>query len=107
MRSGGLIQYGECRFDEKNRIIVLSPNFQYDSVILEYVSAPEKDADYNIQTCFQEAVISFIKWKMKQGAREEFYAAVIEGRSQLPGKKVTAQTINEVIRSTGGMYLKA
>jgi hypothetical protein len=46
---GGLIQYGACRVDERNNIILLEDNFQYDSVILEYISAPERDQDYMVE----------------------------------------------------------
>jgi hypothetical protein len=104
---GGLAQYGECRVDEANNVIILPPDFRYDSILLEYVSSPEDDEDYQIQTVLQEAVIAFLAWKYKLAPREEYYAAVIEGRRSLPGKRVTLQEINQVIRETGGMYIKA
>jgi hypothetical protein len=55
----------------------------------------------------QEAVISFIKWKLKMGTREEFYAAVVEGRRSLPKKKIELQTINQVIRESQAMKLRS
>ena len=72
--NSGLIQYGECRVDEENNLIVLNPEFRYDSIILEYISSPQKNGDYQILTACQEAVIAFIKWKSKQGTREEYFA---------------------------------
>ncbi len=103
---GGLIQYGECRVDERNRVIILSPDFKYDSILVEYLSSPQNDEDYEIQTVLQEAVIAFIAWKFNLGKREDFYGAATEGRRALPGKKVTLQRVNQVIRETSGMYLK-
>lgn len=104
---GGLITYGECRADEVNKVFVLNPDFQYDSVLIEGIMIPEKNNDYQIYTCMQEALISFIKWKLKLAPAQEFYDAAIEGRRSLPRKRAHLQVINEVIREATGMYLKA
>ena len=104
---GGLIQYGSCRVDEKNNVIVFDPNFQYDSVIVEYISAPEKDDDYKIDTSLREAVIAFIEWKLKLAPEKSYYDRKIEARRRQPGKRITLQTINQVIREATGQYLKA
>jgi hypothetical protein len=104
---GGLIQYGSCTIDETNNLIVLDPNFQYDSIILEYISSPEKNGDYQILTACQEAVIAFIKWKSKQGTREEYYAAKTEARRRMPKKKVHLQSINAVLRESEAMKLRS
>lgn len=103
----GLIQYGECRVDEKNNVIVLDPNFQFDSVILEYISSPQMDGDYQVETCLQEAVIAFIAWKMKLGTEQEFYARFREGRRALPNKRFTLQELNQAIRESNGFKLKS
>jgi hypothetical protein len=104
---GGLIQYGECRVDERNNVIVLDPNFHYSEVVLEYMSAPQMDNDYTIPTQLQEAVIAFLAWKLKLDTDQQFYARVIEGRRSLPNKRVTLQEVNEVIRQSTGQYLKS
>lgn len=103
----GLVQYGECRMDDVNRVIILNPQFKYDSVLLEYLSSPQLNNDYQIQSVFREAVIAFIKWKYKAGSRDEFYAAAIEGRRSLPNKKVTLQQVAGVIREQFGMFIKS
>jgi len=103
----GLIQYGECRVDDANQVIVLSPNFQYENIMFEYISSPQKDEDYRVETALQEAVIAFIEWKLKLAPREMYVAAKIEARRRLPGKKVTLQTINQVIRESNGMKLRS
>ena len=104
---GGLIQFGECTVDEKNNIMIFPPNFQYDSVILEYLSSPQDDDDYQVQTVLQEAIIAFIEWKYKFQPREMYYAAAIIARRTLPGKKVSLQRFANTIRESSGGYLKA
>lgn len=104
---GGLIQYGECRVDDKNNIIVLPPDFKHTSVILEYISSPEKNGDYQIPITCQEAVIAFIKWKSKQGSYQEYIAEKINARRRMPKKKVHLQNIQQVIRESNGQKLLA
>lgn len=104
---GGLLQYGSCRVDEQNKVIVLEPDFQYSSIILEYISSPQMDGDYCVQIQLQEAVIAFIEWKLKLNNDQNYYARKIEAQRRLPGKKVTLQTINQVIREPNGMKLRS
>ncbi len=103
----GLIQYGECRVDEQNRVIILSPDFKYDHVLFEYMSAPQKEEDYIVPTALQEAVIAFIEWKLKIAPREMYIAAKTEARRRMPNKKVTLQQINTVIRESNAMKLRS
>jgi hypothetical protein len=104
---GGLIQYGSCTVDDENNLIVLEPEFKYDSIILSYISSPEKNGDYQILTACQEAVIAFIKWKSKQGSRDEYYAAKTEARRRMPKKKVHLQSINATLRESEAMKLRS
>lgn len=104
---GGLVQYGECKVDEQNNLIILSPEFRFDSIILEYISSPEKNGDYQVLTSCQEAIIAFIKWKSKQGTRDEYYAEKINARRRMPKKRVNLQNINAVIRESNGQKLLA
>jgi len=55
----------------------------------------------------QEAIIAFIKWKMKMGERAEYYAALTSGRRRLANKRVTLQRIAQVLREDGGMKLQS
>ncbi len=103
----GIVTYGDCRVDALNKVIVLNMNFRYEAIMLEYVSSPIKDNDYQVPTCLQEAVIMFIKWKLKLAKDYEYYAEVTKGRRRLPNKKVLLQSINQVIRSSDGMKLKS
>jgi hypothetical protein len=104
---GGLIQYGSCRVDDANNLIVLPPDFRYDSIMLEYISSPEKNGDYQIPIVCQEAVIAFIKWKSKTGTREEYIAEKINARRRMPKKKVHLQQFNQIIRESTGQKLLA
>jgi len=104
---GGLLQYGSCRIDEDNRVVILDPDFKYDHIMFEFISAPQKKEDYMVLTALTEAVIAFIEWKLKIAPRELYYAAATIARRRMTGKKVTLQTINQVIRESNGMKLKA
>lgn len=104
---GGLIQYGSCRLDEKNRIVILEPDFQYSSIMFEYISSPQKNGDYTIQIQLQEAVIAFLEWKFKLNTDQNFYARTIEARATLPGKKVSLQSVNQILREPNGMKLRS
>lgn len=104
---GGLIQYGECKVDDKNNLIVLPPDFRFDSIILEYISSPENNGDYQVPIIAQEAIIAFIKWKAKIGSRDEYYAAKVETRRRMPKKKVSLQRINQVLRESEAQKLRS
>lgn len=101
----GLITYGDCVVDEKNKIIVLEPNFQYSDVLVECIVSPQSNGDYQIQTVCQEAVIAFIAWKMKVGSEQDYYLRKVEARRRL--KPVTLQEINQAIRENQKYSLKS
>lgn len=103
----GLIQYGSCRVDDANELVVLPPDFTYDSILFEYISSPQRDGDYTVLLALQEAIIAFIAWKMKLDTRENYYGEVTKARRRLPGKKVTLQGINQVIRESEAMKLRS
>ncbi len=103
---GGLIQYGSCKVDEEKRIIILPLDFQYDSIMVEGIYAPERmNGDYLVPITLLEPLIAFAKWKLGIGPRAEFYAEATEARRSI--KKVTLQSINQVIRESEGMKLRS
>lgn len=103
----GLVQYGECTVDEANQLVVLPIDFRYDNILFEYISSPERDDDYRVPLALQEAIIAFIAWKLKLDTAQNYYGEVTKARRRLPGKKVTLQTINQVIRESNGMKLRS
>ncbi len=101
----GLVQYGECVVDEKNKVIILGPQYPFDDLLLEYISSPQRDDDYQVETVCQEAVIAFIAWKMRLATEVEFYTRLREARRML--KPVRLQDINQAIREQQGFKVKA
>lgn len=104
---GGLIQYGECSVDEKNRVILMPATFKYENIILEYISSPERDEDFLVPLALQEAIIAFIAWKTKMGTYDEYIGAKTNARRRMPGKKVTLQSINQVLREPNAQKLRS
>lgn len=102
---GGLVQYGECVVDEKNMVIVMSPTYPFGDVLLEYISNPQQDNDYQIEVVCQEALIAFIKWKFKLAPEREYYSRMIEARRKL--KPIRLQEIQQAIRQNTKYCLKA
>jgi len=104
---GGLIQYGSCRVDEENQVVILDEHFKYNQIIFECIVSPEKNGDYVVPLACQEAVISFIRWKDKKATRQDYIADKINARRRMPKKKATLQVINQVIRESEAMKLRS
>jgi hypothetical protein len=104
---GGLITYGDCRIDERNRVIIFNEDFQYHDVMLEYITAPEKDTDFQVPTCMQEAIVAFVKWKLKLATPQDYYAELTKARRRMPNKKFILQSFNEVIRRADAQKLRS
>lgn len=54
---------GSFKIDNANGVIVLSENFTYDYVMLEYTSSPIEGGEYYIPIQFKEAVVAYLRWK--------------------------------------------
>lgn len=54
---------GSFKIDNANGVIVLSENFSYDYVMLEYVASPAPGGEYYLPIQFKEAVIAYLRWK--------------------------------------------
>jgi len=102
---GGLIQFGECRVDEKNNVIVLPTDYRFDSLLLEYISCPERDDDYMVDRRLREPLITFIAWKLKLDTDTNYYARLVEARRKIT--PVHLQTFNQIIRENQKFCLKA
>lgn len=100
----GIQNFGECRVDETNNLIVLGTDFSYDSVILEYISCPSKDTDYKVDRRLREPLISFIAWKFKLDTDTNYYARLLESRRMMT--PFNLQTFNQVIREQNKFCLK-
>ena len=100
----GLVQFGSCRVDEKNNIVVLPPNFEYSHIMFEYISSPEKDTDYLVDVRLREALIAWIAWKCKLDTRETYYGALTEANRMI--KPVKMQSFQETIRRNERFTIK-
>jgi hypothetical protein len=58
-----LLTAGECSVDIANRIILLNTSFPYPNVVLQYISSPEQDFDYQLPMQFQEAMMAWLSWQ--------------------------------------------
>lgn len=54
---------GSFKIDTANGVIVLSQNFPYEYVMLEYVASPVVGGEYYVPIQFKEAVIAYLRWK--------------------------------------------
>jgi hypothetical protein len=100
----GLVQYGSVVVDEANGVIVLGPGYPFNDLLLEYISSPERNDDYMVLTCYQEAIIAFLEWKFKLGTETAYYNRVMEGRRK--DDPIRLQVLNDVIRSQSGYKVK-
>ena len=83
----------------------MQPQYNFPDILLECIVSPQSNGDYQIQTVCQEAVISFISWKMKTGSEQDYINRKREARRRL--KPVTLQEINQAIRENQKYALKA
>jgi hypothetical protein len=60
-----LLTSGSCKVDDRNRLILLDINYPYDHIVLEYISSPEQDNDYEVPYEFEEAIIAWLAWQDK------------------------------------------
>lgn len=100
----GIQQFGTCRVDETNNLIVLGTNFKYDAVILEYISCPQRDTEYMVDRRLREPLITFIAWKFKLDTDTNYYARLTESRRMI--SPFNLQTFNQIIREQNKFCLK-
>ena len=54
---------GSFKIDNANGVIILSENYSYEYVMLEYIASPTPNQDYSIPMQFREALIDWLWWK--------------------------------------------
>jgi hypothetical protein len=60
---GFLMSAGNFNIDEETGIIILDNGFEYDYVILEYLSSPRENEEHKVPVMIKEALIAWIAWK--------------------------------------------
>ncbi len=99
-----LQNYGEFRVDETNNVVVCPPDFQYDSIIFEYICCPTKDDEYRIDRRLREPLIAFIAWKFKLDSDTNYYARLTESRRKMT--PFNFQTFRQIISEQNKFSLK-
>jgi hypothetical protein len=59
----GAPSVGTFKVDNNNGIILLSENFSYDYIILEYVASPDMNKDILVPVQFKQAIIAYLSWQ--------------------------------------------
>ena len=54
---------GSFKIDTANGVIVLSENFSYEYVMLEYVASPAPGGEYYVPIQFKSAMVAFLAWQ--------------------------------------------
>ena len=54
---------GSYKLDTANNVILLSENFCYDYIILEYAASPVEGGEYYIPVQFKEAMMWYLAWQ--------------------------------------------
>ena len=54
---------GAFKIDDSNGVILLSENFYYEYIMLEYLAAPNPNEKYMIPLQFREALLAWIAWR--------------------------------------------
>lgn len=59
----GTPSVGSFMLDLNAGLVLLSQNFDYDYIMIEYLSSPNPDEQYMIPIVFREALISWLAWR--------------------------------------------
>lgn len=109
---------GDYDIAEEEGLIYLGNDYDFDYVVLEYLSSPADDVDYKIPVQIREAVLAFIAWKDiehlplgrraslgdKQLRRKEYYNQ--KRLANLRENPILLWDANEVIRMGSKLVAK-
>lgn len=96
----GTADIGQYKIDETNRIILFSPQFQWTSFLLEYLSdGVDEDDDYEVDVRMAEAVKCYLRWQdVADRPKKASPGAVAQLRSQYYNAKRLARCrINPIV----------
>jgi hypothetical protein len=54
---------GSFKIDNANGVILLTAGYQFDYILLEYISTPKQGQTYYVPIQFREAIIAYLRWK--------------------------------------------
>lgn len=85
---------GEYKFDEECGVIILSPSFTYDKVLLEYLSdGMDCDCDdYTVDSRAAEAMLAYVRWKSALDQPKKFGQGMIrEYKAEYKSERLKAK----------------
>lgn len=100
---GGGQNLGEYKVDEECGVIVLGSSFQYDKILLEYLSDGmdcEAD-DYMVDSRASEALLAYMRWKSALDMPKKYNQGIIrEYKSEYKSERLKAKMrINKIVVS--------
>lgn len=97
----GTVDYGEYKINERSKIITFNPYFQYDNVLLEYLSdcSDEETGDYEVDVRAAEAVKCYVRWQDAIDIRKKYSQGTILSlkREFYNQKRLAKMRINKLV----------
>ena len=91
---GGGQNMGDYKFDEECGVIVLGPKFQYEKILLEYLSdGMDCDAnDYMVDSRASEALLAYVRWKSSLDMPKKYGQGIIrEYKAEFKSERLKAK----------------
>lgn len=100
---GGGQDIGQYRIDEECGIIIFSPTFRYEQVLLEYLGdgLDRETDDYMVDSRVAEALLAYVRWKSALDLPKKFPQSVVrEYKQEYKSERLKAKMrINKIVVS--------
>jgi hypothetical protein len=100
---GGGQNLGDYKVDEECGVIILSPSFNFDQILLEYLSdgMDRECDDYMVDSRASEALLAYIRWKSSIDMPKKFGQGMIrEYKAEYKSERLKAKMrINKIVVS--------
>lgn len=100
---GGGQNLGDYKVDEECGIIIFSPEFKYDKILLEYLSdgMDRECDDYMVDSRAAEALLAYVRWKSALDMPKKFGQGMIrEYKAEYKAERLKAKMrINKIVVS--------
>jgi len=60
------VDVGSFKVDEQNGVILLSEDYSFSYLMVEYIASPQSDIQHYVPIQFREAIVSYLWWKDKK-----------------------------------------
>lgn len=100
---GGGQDVGQYKIDEECGIIILSPNFRYEKILLEYLGdgLDRETDDYMVDSRVSEALLAYMRWKSALDLPKKFPQSLVrEYKQEYKSERLKAKMrINKIVVS--------